>query len=370
MSLLPRTIDQKRHYASLDGLRGFAAISVLVFHLGQWLNSPSLAANSGLAVDLFFCLSGYVLPLAYRRQVDSLSTLRFLRTRLVRLMPLIALAIAIGAPYVVFRDKLSAAGVPYAAVATAVLLGLCNLPYFGAPRAIGGPELFPLNGPQYTLFLELIVNIVWWQTRRINQLRFALVLAILCFLLLPLVGLGGDRPDNFWGGFPRVGASFFGGVAMFHLEGRLAHWRGWTPIFWGLVGAMAVIFYIPLTVPFAIQLIWIAILSPLLVLTGPRARLSARMSRMCVLGGALSYPIYCLHYPLFTWINGLYRDCFGSQNIAVEGPLVVVAVFAVSFTTLRLYDEPIRRILTARLQHLGSAWVIGLRHARYERWVR
>ena len=366
MPLLPKARDQKRHYASLDGLRGFAAISVLIFHLGHWLNLPSLAANSDLAVDLFFCLSGYVLPLAYQRQVDGLSTLRFLRTRLVRLMPLIVLAIAISAPYVVLRNKLSAEGVPYAAVATAVILGLCNLPYFGAPPTIGGPELFPLNGPQYTLFLELFVNIVWWATRRVNQLRLALVLAILCFLLLPLVGLGGDRPDNFWSGFPRVGASFFAGVAMFHLESHVPHWRGWTAVFWGSAAMMAVIFYIPWKAAFAIQLIWVAILSPLIVLTGPRARLSARVSRVCVLGGALSYPLYCLHYPLFTWINGLYRARFGSQNIAVEGPLVVVLVLALSFAALKIYDEPVRRMLTSRLHRVGYAWLILSRHVRQE----
>jgi peptidoglycan/LPS O-acetylase OafA/YrhL len=97
MPLLPEARDQKRHFAALDGLRGFAAISVLIFHLGHWLNLPSLAANSDLAVDLFLCLSGYVLPLGYRRQVDSLSTLRFSRTRLVRLMPLIVLAVAVSA---------------------------------------------------------------------------------------------------------------------------------------------------------------------------------------------------------------------------------------------------------------------------------
>jgi peptidoglycan/LPS O-acetylase OafA/YrhL len=345
---LPRSEDPQRHHASLDGLRGFAAISVLIFHLGHWLNLPSLATNSGLSVDLFFCLSGYVLPLAYQRQADSLSTFRFLRIRLVRLMPLIILAIAISAPYVVFRNQLASGGVPYAAVFIAVFLGLFNLPYFGAPRTIGGPELFPLNGPQYTLFLELLVNVLWWAARRMDQPRLSFVLAILCFLLLPLTGLGGDLTDNFWSGFPRVGASFFAGVAIFHLDGRMAHWRGWTAAFWGLVAVMTTIFYMPWEAPFAIQFIWVAILSPLLVLTGARARLPALLSRVCVLGGVLSYPLYCLHYPLFSWINGLYRARFGSQNITVEGPIVVVLVVALSFAALKLYDEPVRRKRSGR----------------------
>jgi peptidoglycan/LPS O-acetylase OafA/YrhL len=238
-------------------------------------------------------------------------------------------------------------------VAIAVLLGVFNLPYFGAPKTIGGPELFPLNGPQYTLFLELFVNVLWWATRRMNQLRLAAVLAAACFLLLSLTGLGGDIPETFWSGFPRVGASFFAGVVVFHVEGRVSNWRGWTAAFWGLVAVMAVLFYMPLEAPLSIQLVWVAVLSPLLVLTGTRARLSSLMDRVCLLGGALSYPVYCLHYPLFSWINGLYRARLGPQNIAVEGPLVTVLALAISFAVLKLYDEPVRHFLTGWLRRPG-----------------
>lgn len=347
MRRLKDDMERTKHYAALDGLRGFAAVSVLIYHLGHWLNAPFLATNSGLAVDLFFCLSGYVMPLAYYRHADRLSVSGFLGIRLIRLMPLIVFAILISAPYVAVRDRLSAGGVPYAALATAVLLSLLNLPYFGAPRTIGGPELFPLNGPQYTLFLELLVNILWWATRRLNQIWLSVILAILCFALLPWMGLGGDLPGNFWSGFPRVGASFFAGVAVFHLSARLTPWRGWTVIFWALAGVMTAIFFVPWEAPLTLQLIWVAPLSPLLVLSGTRARLSAGMNRLCILGGAVSYPLYCLHYPLFSWINGLYRSHFVTQNAWVEGPLVVVLVLALSFAALKLFDEPVRRILTA-----------------------
>jgi hypothetical protein len=46
-------LEQDKHYAALDGLRGFAAVSVVIFHIGHWLDMPSLAANAGLAVDVF-----------------------------------------------------------------------------------------------------------------------------------------------------------------------------------------------------------------------------------------------------------------------------------------------------------------------------
>ena len=67
-------MEQGKHYAALDGLRGFAAVSVVIFHIGHWLQVPSLAANAGLAVDLFFCLSGYVLSLAYGKRLGQTLT--------------------------------------------------------------------------------------------------------------------------------------------------------------------------------------------------------------------------------------------------------------------------------------------------------
>jgi peptidoglycan/LPS O-acetylase OafA/YrhL len=56
----------KSHYQVLDGLRGTAAFSVLLFHIWEML-VPSLEQNpmahTFLAVDFFFALSGFVLPL-------------------------------------------------------------------------------------------------------------------------------------------------------------------------------------------------------------------------------------------------------------------------------------------------------------------
>ena len=52
------------HYIALDGVRDLAAVSVLAFHLGRWLDAPWLAINGNLSVDTFFTLSGYALALA------------------------------------------------------------------------------------------------------------------------------------------------------------------------------------------------------------------------------------------------------------------------------------------------------------------
>jgi peptidoglycan/LPS O-acetylase OafA/YrhL len=339
----------RTHLAALDGLRGFAAVSVVLFHIGHWLSASGLATNCNLGVELFFCLSGYVMSVAYLPRVSSLSMAKFSQIRLVRLMPLIFIATVMSASYVVLRKLHFHLQVPYQTIGIAALLGVLDLPFFTAPRTIGGPQIFPLNGPQYTLLLELIANLFWWGMRRFNQAVFSVVLAVSCFLFLPFTGFLGDIPSTFLWGLPHVGASFFAGVALFHLQARLPQWHGWTATFWVLVVVMIVLFYMPIEVPRSVQLVWLAVVSPGLVLAGSRVRLSHSLSKTCLLAGAISYPVYCLQYPIFCWINGAYRAAFGPQNIAVEGPLVTVTVVAVGYVILKLYDEPVRRFLTGHL---------------------
>src|SRR5260370_17369723 len=92
-------IAHARHYTALDGLRGFAALSVLAFHLGRWLDIPWLGANGGLSVDTFFSLSGYVLALAYEKRVDSLSVIGFATAPLIRVITVILSPPAVTATY-------------------------------------------------------------------------------------------------------------------------------------------------------------------------------------------------------------------------------------------------------------------------------
>jgi len=335
-------MDGRAHYATLDGLRGFAALSVVLFHLGHWLHAPWLAANSHLAVDFFFCLSGFVLPLAYedRFRID-LSPLQFLRIRLIRLMPLIILATLVSAVY--DGELLVATG-----------LGIINIPFLAASPAIGGPQVFPLNGPQYSLFLEVVVNVFWSMSRRFYQPWPSVVVFVCCLAALPIVGLGGDEAATFWSGFPRVGASFFAGVLIYHFERRNPPSMDLRIVFWISAIAMAIIFYYPDSLPLTVHILWIAVVSPLVVWTGSRVRLQGKSRSIALLGGALSYPIYALHYPIFCWVNGIYQFATKRpQSIYFEGPLLFVAILVGSYLLLRIFDEPLRYALSR------ATWIPG-----------
>src|ERR1700730_2975501 len=137
-----------------------------------------------------------------KRLGETLTSLEFFCLRLIRLMPLIVLGTIISTAYAAFRAHIKHEELTVAALWTAFVFGILNVPFFGAAKSLGGPQIFPLNGPQYTLFLELVVNAAWSLSRRLNELKVAIAIAMACLLFLPF-GMGGDTAETFWSGFPR-----------------------------------------------------------------------------------------------------------------------------------------------------------------------
>ena len=79
-------MESKRHFAILDGLRGVAALAVVIFHFMEWVfTDPSLnfIGHGFLAVDFFFCLSGFVIAYAYDHRIKNMGLGRFFRARLI-----------------------------------------------------------------------------------------------------------------------------------------------------------------------------------------------------------------------------------------------------------------------------------------------
>ena len=94
--------DTKAHYALLDGLRGVAALLVIVYHIfeGYAFAGGGLIEtfNHGyLAVDFFFILSGFVIGYAYDdRWGQNLTMKDFFKRRLIRLHPMVILGAVLG----------------------------------------------------------------------------------------------------------------------------------------------------------------------------------------------------------------------------------------------------------------------------------
>src|SRR6202790_2270034 len=90
----------KPHYPILDGLRGTAAIMVVIYHLFEAYfpvvgHHPT--PHGYLAVDFFFLLSGFVVGYAYDDRWGRMGLRGFLARRLIRLHPMVILGSVIGA---------------------------------------------------------------------------------------------------------------------------------------------------------------------------------------------------------------------------------------------------------------------------------
>lgn len=339
-------------YALLDGLRGFSALSVLLFHIGHWLHIPGIASNSNFAVDFFFCLSGFVLGFVYWDRLEGgMSAREFMAIRLWRLMPLIVVATCISAPFVLARALMLHQPLYLATFATVTLAGLLNIPFFHAPQAIGGPQLFPLNGPQYTLFLELFANMVWACGRRWLSVPVLIVITIICAVILGIFGFSGDETATFWLGIPRVFLSFNLGLLLFCFGRRKSPARtlpalSYIPAFLLMMG----LFYYPSTLPGWFHLIWALGISPLLIWWGARIQVKGPMMSLCFWSGALSFPIYVLHYPIFCWVNAIYQKIMKAPSPIIEPPLIILAVLAASYIAYRWLDyNKLRRLVERRL---------------------
>src|SRR5436190_2007369 len=89
-SVQPRMSSQER-FVTLDGMRGLAALVVAASHVGE-LVGLGVPPHAHLAVDFFFVLSGFVIAHAYEhRLATTMRPIDFIRVRVIRLHPLIAL---------------------------------------------------------------------------------------------------------------------------------------------------------------------------------------------------------------------------------------------------------------------------------------
>src|SRR5512138_1972737 len=87
--------DSKQHYPILDGLRGVAAVMVVIFHIFETFtggdHTKQIINHGYLAVDFFFLLSGFVIGYAYDDRWKQFTIGGFLRRRFERLQPLVIL---------------------------------------------------------------------------------------------------------------------------------------------------------------------------------------------------------------------------------------------------------------------------------------
>ena len=320
-------MNDKGRFATLDGLRGVAAILVMFYHAGP--KSPVAMPGGYLAVDLFFALSGFVLALAYEPRLRAgLSLKDFTVNRIVRIYPMLLVGAAIGAALLPAHAGM-----------------LVMVPNFESPTL-----LFPANPPMWSLLFELLINLAFAVLAlRIGPRGLLWILAtsgaVLCYAAFEsgqALNVGA-----FWSGAvfgaARTVFSFTLGVGLYRLRDRLqlrrrATWQAWL-LFPVLLGALM---FTPtnrawwdLACVFMIlpALLWLGTLWEV-----PSGKLAEGL-------GDLSYPLYCIHAPL-VWAG---------KKWGIDMAMLCMAMVAAAWALDRWVDRPLRIRLALMLKARRAA---------------
>ena len=370
--------DSKPHYNILDGLRGAAALMVVWYHVFEGFAFAEGSAidvfNHGyLAVDFFFMLSGFVISYAYDDRWNKMSMGDFFKRRLVRLHPMIVMGAVIGTVTFLLGGCMKWDGTvtPMPGVALAFFLTCCFIPAWpGVMHEVrGNGEMFPLNGPAWSLFFEYIGNICYALfIRRFSTKVLTIWTAILgviyaWFAIFNVsgyesVGVGWTIMDN---------VNIFGGLLrmMFPFSLGMLLARNFKPtrvrgIFWIAISVLFALFFVPffpsvngICVNGIFEMCCIMLIFPSLVWLGASGVTSDKASTtVCKFLGDLSYPLYIVHYPVmylfYAWLikNQLYTLGDTWQVVAC----VYITNVVLAYVALKLYDEPIRKWLACKLQ--------------------
>ncbi|WP_185206174.1 acyltransferase [Sphingomonas sp. NBWT7] len=338
-------------FATLDGLRGIAALAVVTTHYKSMLAGWSFA-SAYLAVDLFFIVSGIVIEYAYgNRLAHGLQPGRFMAVRLLRLMPLYVIGQAIGVTVVLLALIAGQSNWTLGGLLPVALLGVLMIPNFlPAPRS----DLFPLDVPCWSLFWELFINLAYAALLRGLSNRTLVIVFVVAQALLAFAAthLGSIDFGSEWYhaeiGALRVTAGFTLGVLIARLHRRRQPLRAWLPA--PLVLALAaMVLALPVSYGWAKDLLATTLAFPLLCLAALAHQ--PRAIRVYALLGTLSYPLYIVHATLP--IERVTMLLTGRDAAAFAPALGIVAMISACVLALllaRFYDQPLRRRLGSTLR--------------------
>lgn len=369
----PAMANAKPRYALLDGLRGVAALFVIWYHVFEgFATSPvDQRFNHGyMAVDFFFILSGFVIGYAYDdRWKQKMTTKDFFKRRLIRLQPMVVLGAVLGAITFCIQGSVQWDGthVAFSMVMLALLLNLFLIPAVPGtgPEVRGNGEMYPLNGPSWSLFFEYIGNILYALfLHRISTRALALLVALAGIGLASFaifdfsgyghLGVGWSMLDyNLIGGFLRVLFSFSAGLLMSRVF-KPVRIRG---AFWLCSLGLVLLFSTPhiggMEAPWKngiYDAFCTLFMLPAIVYLGASGQTTDKTSyNICEFLGKISYPVYIVHYPfMYLFYAWLWRN---NLTFAETWPValgVVAGNILLAYLCLRFYDEPVRKWLSRK----------------------
>ena len=372
-------LRSKQRYEILDGLRGVAALMVIIFHffeLYSFGNPSKQIINHGyLAVDFFYVLSGFVLGYAYDDRWDKMSYWDFYKRRLIRLHPMVIAGSLLGVCYFFLGECINSPNIesvnPLYFFLT-IIMSILMIPCPAQMDIRGWGETNSFNGPNWTLTYEYIVNILYSLIfRRLHTIIIGILTLASALLLVNLTcnfdifNVMNERESNKytviggWSltscelcvGFTRLFYPYFAGYLVYRLKLKIRipysfiicsiilitflsmprlEKEGY-PIFNGIYEAIVIILIFPLVI---------------IIGAGDTTK-NEILTKICKFIGELSYPIYITHYPIIymnsAWTSFHMKDSLFNKIMLSIGSFFIMVFNA--YSLIELYDKPVRKWL-------------------------
>jgi len=325
----------EQRLTGLDGLRGLAALVVLLMHVGSGMQ------GGHLAVDFFFMLSGYVMARAYeaRLRQGTIGPADFVVARFRRFWPTMAIAASLGG------IAMAMATGPSPALAITYLAALLLIP--------SGPTIpYAINLPAWSIFYELLANAGHaFGLSRLRTQSLVVLLVIAGIALAIVTALHGfprilSKTTSLMQGLVlfRLLFSYIAGIVLFRLFKDKPPIR--LPFTFGMLLLPAYVLLVAIW-PFpGWQFPFIIVAAPIMIICGLNDRAPRRLS---IILGKMSFPLYALHFPIMKLAvtNGIHSPA-----------AVIAASIAVSALWLVPWRQAMKRAGLGRMPGLISPGLV------------
>jgi len=346
----------KQNFLTLDGMRGIAAIFVLIFHTSSYWGGFTFY-HSYLAVDMFFLLSGFVIGHAYEDKLNrgTITTKDFVLIRLVRLYPMYFIAGFFALVVFLFKylfDQSEASNYLSSLISSYVLM------VFFLPSSLaGGIYFFPLNGPCWSIFYELIINFIYAFFRlKLNNKTILSIIFMLACLMVGLAFLHGKLDaGNTWrytsiaAGLTRSGFGIFLGIYL--NRGGKNFCQNLILPSWIVIILMSLVLMMPdlKSINGLFDLCAVFLIFPFCLVVAARCKSGEFMGTVFKLLGQASYPVYLLHVPISSLFYILGFGLLIERYAPLSGISLIIFLIYFSIQLEKIYDLPTRKYLISRL---------------------
>ncbi|WP_194712684.1 acyltransferase family protein [Noviherbaspirillum soli] len=352
--------DRLAYRPDIDGLRGIAVISVVLFHLEKKLVPGGFAG-----VDIFLVISGYLITFLIYGQIrnGSFGFAAFYRRRINRIIPalfvMIAVVLAFGLALLSPADlmRLFKGAVAAAAAVSNIYFWREYGNYFngGVDEAallhtwsLGVEEQFYIIWPILLLALARL---------RATALFIAIVLGLLAAVAASELGVRVVASASYYLLPTRFFELMIGGalaILMFHKGAPFSYRNSTACGLAGLALMFGSLFFLTETVPFpGINALYPCVGTALLIASGANPRTwtaRALSAKPIVFIGLISYSLYLWHWPVIAYANYL-----GVPITLISGMLIFAGSIALACLSWKFVEIPFRRS-GAGMTFARTAW--------------